>query len=215
MSFRVGRSASTPWAIAEYCLGNRKITSLGVGIVILSITLVIGRHFDASWAGGEGWLPTSKVVVLKQEATSMIDAQCAAVDATRQNILSCGSMMKVTFGASTIWLDEKTAFVIADDRQGKESLTMDGGRVVVQGSVIIHVRDLAFSTTGAMSLVNYGWLNRVDVLAMTGEAKEASTIIPQGSAMSFDTLPPYESSTGIEFNTQSPSVKAFYDFATD
>lgn len=214
MSCKVGRSASTPWAIAEYCLGNRWITTLGIGIVILSTALVIGRHFDARWAGGEGWLPTSKVVIEKQSSPSS-DIGCESVDATRQNILSCGSMMKVTFGSSTLWLDEKTALVVADDRQGKETLTMDGGRIVVQGSVIIHVRDLAFSTTGTMSLVNYSWLNRVDVLAMTGEARQGSIIIPQSSATSFDTLPPYEPSKTIDFNTQNPSVKAFYDFATD
>ena len=123
--------------------------------------------------------------------------------------------MKVTFGSSTLWLDENTALVVTDDRQGKETLTMDGGRIVVQGPAVIHVRDLIFSTTGVMSLVNYSWLNRVDVLSMTGDAKQGSTSISQGRATSFDTLPPYEPSTSIDFNTQSSSVKAFYDFAKD
>ncbi len=195
-------------------LSDRWITILGVGIVMLAMILVIGRHFDASWAGGEGWLPTSKVVVVKQSNPSS-DIGCQPVDTTRQNILSCGSMIKATFGTSTLWLDHETALVVVDDRQGKESLTMDGGRIVVTGPIVIHVRDLVFSTTGTMSLVNYSWLNRVDALTMEGESKEESTSIPQGSAMSFDTLPPYEPSTSIDFNTQSPSVKAFYDFTAD
>ena len=193
-------------------LSDRWITILSVGIVVvISATLVIGRHFDASWAGGEGWLPSSKVMIVEQSSPSS-DIGCEPVDESRQNILSCGSMMEVAFGVSNVWLEEKTALVVADDRQGKETLTLHGGRIVVTGPVIIHVRNLAFSTTGAMSLVNYSWLNRVDVLAMEGEAKEGATIISRSSAMSFDTLQPYEPSKTIDFNIVTPSVKAFYDF---
>ena len=110
--------------------------------------------------------------------------------------------MKIAFGASLIWMDEKTSLVVINDREGREELSFYGGRIVVDGPVIIDVRDRQFSGTERMSLVNYSWLYRVDVLWMT-----------QNIAKSFDTLPPYDEEKTIEFNTQSESVKAFYDWA--
>ncbi len=174
---------------------------LGVGAIVIAAVLVIGRHFDARWAGGEGYRPRVPVVVLER-SEPVTDLGCEAVDITRQNILSCSSMMKIAFGGSTIWLDRKTALVVINDREGKEELALYGGRIVVNGPVIIDVREQKFSASEPISLVNYSWLYRVDVLWMT-----------QGTARSYDTLPPYDEPKEIEFNTQSESVKSFYSWA--
>ena len=174
---------------------------IGGVVIVISMVLVIGRHFDTSWAGGEGYRARVPIVVVEQTEPST-DLGCEAVDATRQNILSCSSMTKVTFGGSAIWLDRKTALVVINDREGKEELALYGGRIVVNGPVVIDVRDLQFTESEPRSFVNYSWLYRVDVLLMN-----------QKIAKSFDTLPPYDQAKDITFSTQSEAVKDFYDWA--
>lgn len=192
-------------------------TYILVGLVIaLSTVLVFGRHFDASWAGGEGYRARSTIVVIQKDDSTFID--CIAVDPTRENIQTCGgAMKKVVIGSSTIWMDDNTSLVVVNDREGKEEFALYGGRIVVSGPVVVSVRDQQFSTTGTMTLVNYGWMYRVDALAMTGDARGfgggADVVISEGNAMSFDTLPPYDQAKVISFSTQSETVKDFYDWA--
>ncbi len=181
-------------------IANKTFVLAGM-VIVLSAVLVIGRHFDASWAGGEGYRARSEIVVVEQTDPSS-DIGCEEVDASRKNILSCGSMMKIAFGSSIIWMDAKTSLVVINDREGKEELALYGGRIVVDGPVVVDVRDQQFSASEPMSIVNYGWLYRVDVLLME-----------QDTAKSFDTLPPYDEPKDIEFSTQSESVKDFYDWA--
>lgn len=180
---------------------DRWSIALGVAVIAIATALVIGRHFDASWAGGEGYRERSPIVIIDRTEPST-DIGCESVDVSRQNILSCSSMMKITFGSSIIWMDEKTSLVVINDREGKEELALYGGRIVVDGPVIIDVRDQQFSGNEPMSFVNYSWLYRVDVLWMD-----------QGVAKSFDTLPPYDEPKTVEFNTQSESVSTFYSWA--
>lgn len=172
-----------------------------VTVIVIAAVLVIGRHFEASWAGGEGYRPRSAIFVTTRDASADVD--CVGVDPTRENIQTCGgAMKKVTIGASIIWMDDNTSLVVINDREGKEELALYGGRIVVNGPVIIDVREQHFSSSEPTSYVNYSWLYRVDVLWMS-----------QGIAKSYDTLLPYDEPKTIEFNTQSESVKAFYSWA--
>lgn len=195
---------------------TNKIYVLAGIVIVLSTALVIGRHFDASWAGGEGYRSRSTVVVTQKNDST--DVNCIDVDPTRENIQTCGgAMKKVTIGSSTIWMDDNTSLVVVNDRMGKEELALYGGRIVVNGPVVISVRDQQFSTTGSMTLVNYGWMYRVDALAIAGDVRSfdgaTDVVISEGNAMSFDVLPPYDQAKDITFSTQSENVKAFYDWA--
>src|SRR3989338_3337145 len=144
----------------------RRLTILTV--VVLSVTLTIGRHFDAGWAGGEGYRARSVIIVTQKDDST--NALCIAVDPTRENIQTCGgAMKKVTIGSSMIWMDDNTSLVVISDREGKEELALYGGRIVVNGPVVIGVRDQRFSTMGSMTLVNYGWVYRVDAFAIAGD----------------------------------------------
>jgi len=174
---------------------------LSVVVIIISAVLIIGRHFDARWAGGEGYRERSMLHVTTRDASE--DVACIGVDPSRENIQTCGgAMKKIVFGSSTIWMDDNTSLVVINDREGKEELALYGGRIVINGPVIIDVREQKFSGIEPMSLVNYSWLYRVDVLLME-----------QGIAKSYDTLPPYDEPKEIEFNTQSENVTSFYDWA--
>ncbi|MEK9155379.1 MAG: hypothetical protein AAB839_01900 [Patescibacteria group bacterium] len=197
-------------------LSFNRLTVLTALIIILSALLVHGRHFAASWAGGEGYRSRTGVVTVEYDDRP--EATCDDVDVSRKNILTCsGERRKITFGSSTIWIDENTALVITNDREGSESLAFYTGRIVVNGPVTIQARDLDFSTTGSMTLVNYGWLQRIDALVTEGigvmNLEGAVTSLDSGKAMSFDTVPPYDTAKSIDFNTSIESINAFYDWA--
>lgn len=190
---------------------------MATGVVIaIAAILMIGRHFDTSWAGGGGYRARSVIEVTQRDDSANSD--CIAVDATRENIQTCGgAMKKVTIGSSTIWMDDNTSLVVVNNREGKEELALYGGRIVVSGPAIIDVRDQQFSTTNSMTLVNYSWMYRVDAFAIAGDVRgfdgTTDVVISEGNAMSFDTLPPYDQAKDISFSTQSENVKDFYDWA--
>lgn len=178
-------------------------------IVLLSVVLVVGRRFEATWAGGEGYRSKTPVVTVLEEQT--VDVTCSVVDPTRENIVTCsGERKMIVFGASTIWMDENTQLVVANNRQGSEALTFYGGRIVVQGPTTLHVRDLTFFVADRASLVNYGWLSKLDIYSISGEVTEASTVLASGSAQRFDTLAPYDDAEDIEANFADSSASAFY-----
>lgn len=178
-------------------------------VITVSLALVLGRHFDATWAGGEGFRPKTPVIVVLDEQT--IDVTCDDVDLTRENIVTCsGERKKITFGASTIWMDENTQLVVANNREGSEALTFYGGRIVVSGPTTLHVRDLEYQVADRASLVNFGWLSKLDVYAISGDVTESSTVVASGTAQRFDTLAPYDDAEDIETNFAESSAAAFY-----
>ncbi len=180
-----------------------------IAIVALSFALVVGRHFEATWAGGEGFRPKTAVVTVLDEKT--IDVTCDDVDPTRENILTCsGERKKITFGTSTIWMDENTPLVVAENREGSEALTFYGGRIMVQGSTTLYVRDLEYRVADRASLVNFGWLSKLDVYAISGDVTETSTVVASGTAVRFDTLAPYDNAEDIDTNFAESSATAFY-----
>ena len=95
---------------------------------------------------------------------------------------------------------------------GSETLTFYGGRIVVQGPLTLYVRELEYSIPGRATLVNYGWLNRLDVFAIDGDVTQRSTVVPSGSATRFDTLSPYDDPEAIETKYAEGAAADFYSW---
>lgn len=189
--------------------------ALIVGIVIVSMALIIGRHFDAAWAGGEGYRSSSVAIV---DSVVGNDGECAGADVTRASMVTCADQRKqITFGASMLWLDGKTDFAIADAREGKETLTSHGGRSIAKGPIAIHIGDVELATTGAMSVVDYSWLQKAEVYAIDREVTitrgDESLVVPSGMAMRFDTVTPYEPAETIEYSFENGAAADFYAWA--
>jgi hypothetical protein len=184
---------------------------LGGFVFFFSFMLIIGRHFDARWAGGEGFEEASSVITIVDEKEIPDVDVCAAVDVSRENILTCSKERKqVRFGASTIWMDENTELVVANRSVGAEALTFYTGRIVVHGPLTLHVRERIFVVSGVATLVHYGWMNRCDVFAIEGDIVESSTVIASGSALRFDTLAPYDASETIDAEYAKGGAIPFY-----
>lgn len=197
--------------------GSRKwgIGILVMAVVALSMTLILGRYFDAAWAGGEGYRSRSEVTVV---AISGSDAICAGSDATRESITTCADQRKqIGFGASSLWLDEKTDFAIANAREGKETLTSHGGRSVIVGPTAIHISNVSIKTAGAMSIVDYSWLQKAEVYAIDGEVTitrgDEPLTVPSGMAARFDTVAPYEPAEAVDYSLESGAAADFYAWA--
>ncbi len=90
------------------------------------------------------------------------------------------------------------------------------GRLVIDGQVTVVVRNNKIVVDGVVTLVNYSWLNKMDVDVLSGSANLSnspySTTITSGNAISFDTLTPSPAAP-TTFSVDAGSVKAFYDWA--
>lgn len=191
---------------------------LGMGvlvIVVVSVALIIGRHFDAAWAGGEGYRSSSAVVV---DSVAGNEATCTGSDTTRESIVTCADQQKrISFGASMLWIDGKTDFAIADRREGRESLNSHGGRSIVKGSIVIHIGDVALSSTGTMSVVDYSWLQKAEAYAIDGvvtmKRGDEVLLVPSNTAVRFDTVAPYEPAENIDYSFENGAATDFYAWA--
>ena len=186
-----------------------------LGIVTVSAALIIGRHFDAGWAGGEGYRSASEVIV---DSVAGNDGVCAGADVTRTSMTTCADQREqITFGASMLWLDGKTDFAVADRREGKESLNSHGGRSVIKGPMTIHIGDVEVSSTGTMSVVDYSWLQKAEVYAIDGVVtmKRGDEILAVSSntAVRFDTVAPYDAAEAIDYSFENGAAVDFYAWA--
>lgn len=212
MSFRVARREARG---ARFGFWGWGIGILIMGIVVVSVALIIGRHFDAAWAGGEGYRSRSEVKVV---AVSGGDVTCAGSDTSRQSIVTCADHRKQAgFGTSSLWLDEKTDFAVADAREGRELLASHGGRSIIAGSIAIHIGDVRLATTGTMSIVDYSWLQKAEVFAIDGVVTatrgDESFSMPSGTAVRFDTVTPYEPVEAIDYSFENGAAADFYAWA--
>lgn len=200
---------------ARFGFWESGIGILVMGIVIVSVVLIIGRHFDATWAGGEGYRSASTVSVVLMSGN---DGVCVGADVTRASMTTCADQrQQITFGASMLWLDGKTDFAVADRREGKESLNSHGGRSIVKGPVVIYIGDVELSSAGTMSVVDYSWLQKVEVYAIDGVVTitrgDELLTVPSGTAVRFNTVAPYESVEAVDYFFESGAAADFYIWA--
>lgn len=211
------RGASGEALGARFGFRGWGIGILILGIVIVSAALIIGRHFDAGWAGGEGYRSASTVSVVLMSGN---DDVCIRADVTRASIATCADQREqITFGASMLWLDGKTDFAIADRREGKEVLNSHGGRSIVKGPVVIHIGDVELSSTGTMSIVDYSWLQKAEVYAIDGvvtmKRGDETLAVPSGTAARFNTVAPYEPAEAIDHSFENGAAVDFYIWAKE
>lgn len=197
---------------ARFGFRGRGIGILILGIVIVSAALIIGRHFDAGWAGGDGYRSSSSVRV---DSVSGNDGVCVGADVTRASMTTCADQrQQITFGASMLWLDGKTDFAVADRREGKESLNSHGGRSIVRGPVAVHIGDVGLSSAGTMSVVDYSWLQKAEVYAIDGvvtmKRGDELLTVPSATAVRFDTVAPYGPAEGIDYSFENGAAADFY-----
>lgn len=115
-------------------------------------------------------------------------------------------------GATRVLLDHDTLLTLND-----ASMRFDAGRVVVDGSATLTVRDVAVTTDGSATLVHYSWLNTLDLMVIDGSADVRqggyTSTVTAGNAVRIDTLPPYDAVAPTTFNLDAASTDAFYDWA--
>ncbi len=73
-------------------------------------------------------------------------------------------------GGSFVHLDRNTEVELVNTLDGEEAISLVQGRIVVNGDLNTHVRDLRVSSQGIVSIVHYSWLDEMDVHAMSKES---------------------------------------------
>ena len=131
---------------------NKVNTALIISLVILSTALLIGRLFDATWAGGEGYQTQGVAIV------DGIEYQRGEVIETVE-----GEWLKVEIDNTTVWMYENTQLKLINLVPNQIELTVVQGRVVIDGNATMRVRDETTELSGLHSYVNYSWLNQIDI----------------------------------------------------
>ena len=127
-------------------------TILVIVTVVLSTTLLVGRLFDATWAGGDGYV---------EQGVAVVDG----VEYQRGETIETGDgeWLKVTMEDVTVWMYENTQLKLINLVEGETALTTIQGRILIDGNVTMRVRDDVTQLSGLNSYVHYSWLNQIDI----------------------------------------------------
>jgi hypothetical protein len=118
---------------------------------------------------------------------------------------------------SVIYLSKNTEVKIVDASQGQIDLQLIQGRIVLDGSANISIREVDITTKGQTSIVHYSWLDEIEVATMNNATSIAfadQVFTLTDSAIRMQTLPPYQSEH-IQFNPEVSSEADFYKWVTD
>jgi len=185
---------------------QKSITFGLAGLVcLIAFVLLIGYRFDALWAGGTGFEGHQTAIA------NGIEYQRGETISTE-----VGQVLEVTFGSTTLWLDENTEVKLVDGREDFLTVTIVQGRMVVIGDIAITVREMAVNIAGTASIVHYSWLDQLDVACLDGGVgiitDETVEHLEGGEARRIDTFSPYFSEW-MEFDASSSSAASFYEQA--
>ncbi len=204
---------------------NRTTIGLAVIIVTLAIIFLVGHRLGYFWAGGDG--------VITPVTTELIDVFAAtdnshAADTPLLTWLP-GEIISTPVdqffalrtngptNAPIFNLDVNSQLKIISTQGDDITVDLITGRLVIDGKVTVVVRDTTINIDGIATLVNYSWLNKMDVSVLSGSANihqgQYSSIVNSDHAVSLDTLTPFEAIKPTTFSVDAASVKTFYDWA--
>jgi hypothetical protein len=204
---------------------NRRTITLIACIVSLATLLLVGNRLGYFWAGGDS--------VIEPETTELIDVFAATSNShaadTQLTTYLPGEIISTpadqffalrTNGptnAPVFNLDINSQLKIVETAGDDITINLITGRLVVDGRVTVVVRDTTISLDGIATLVNYNWLEKMDVSVLSGTATihqgQYSTVVRDNHAVSLDTLPPFNEIKPTSFSLDATSVKVFYDWA--
>ncbi len=204
---------------------NRTTISLTVIIITLAIIVLVGHRLGYFWAGGDG--------VITPETTELIDVFAATTDSHAADtplltwlpgeIISTPTDQFYALrtngptNAPIFNLDVNSQLKIVSTDGDNITVDLITGRLVVDGKVTVVVRDTSIAIDGVATLVNYSWLNKMDVSVLSGSANihqgQYSSLVKDNHAVSLDTLTPFEAIKPTTFSVDAASVKTFYDWA--
>ncbi|MBU1126563.1 MAG: hypothetical protein ABH826_04185 [Patescibacteria group bacterium] len=210
-----------------------KFTTLLIFFVaILSTLLLVGNRVGYRWAGGEGyqkhqeaWLYTnvkpwtfSRGEIVSTMPNSELIQPFFVHGDSGQMASNFEIPLLLHLGDSMIILDENTEVKILDGREGRETIQLIQGRIIVKGDLSVFTRDIQTNINGLTSIVHYGWLDRIDLANSSGtinvyvsEADEIAEVL-ENKAITLSTLSPHNPET-INFDTNSSSASEFYTAA--
>lgn len=192
-------------------------------IIVLSLALLIGKRFDVSWAGGEGFKSQATFVQVDSRTPEGEPLNTGPATFFRGEILQTTTYMRQfrTYGYDypcDIWLDQNTQVVIENAQENETTFSLITGRIFVDCKATIKAREAKVAGDGVATFVNYSWLHRLDVKAIEGSTTATlgdQSIDISGSSASMDTIDATQTiTTPIEFSLDSPSVSEFYKWAT-
>ncbi|HCC83854.1 TPA: hypothetical protein DEP96_03315 [Candidatus Uhrbacteria bacterium] len=206
-------------------MNNRTTIGLAVIIVVLAVVILAGHRLGYFWAGGDG--------VITPETTELIDVFAATTDSHQADtpLLTWLPGEIITTPADQFFalrtngptnapvfnLDVNSQLKIVKTDGDNITVNLITGRLVIDGRVTVAVRDTSIAVDGITTIVNYSWLDTMDVSVLAGSANihqgQYSTVVKENHAVSLDTLAPFEEIKPTIFSIDADTVKTFYDWA--
>lgn len=146
----------------------RKQIFLIIFLGILTVLLLVGQRFGATWAGGDGYLPSLPLEIADQVGSSNV------VDTVRRGqIVSTDSESRLLLSNELIEvaLDENTDLEIIRLNKNEVELYVHRGRIGVRSwgvNLPVSIRSdyvrSNFESPGQISFVYYDFLNKVSII---------------------------------------------------
>lgn len=150
-----------------------------------------------------------------------VEPHMSAVNFETGEIIQRGEIMSTSddFAAfeisdSIIYLARNTEVKLVDGRKGQIDMQLIQGRVVLEGSSNILIREIDITTEGQASIVHYSWLDEVEIATIDSAALvtwEDQALELADEAVRMQTLESYDIEY-IDFNPEESSEAEFYNW---
>jgi len=194
-------------------------------IIVIVLTLLIGKRLDLPFAGGKGTGP--HVDAFLEETYDFADPSHPS-SSVIPSVLSRGETVTTnafTFARytlnneCTIALAENSSLLLKDSRSTYNVFNLLTGRVVATGDCTFTTRETQINAHGTATVVHFSWLNEIVVKTIEGsvvvsQSGTTTALTPENPALQFSTLPntTTQKETGFSL-TQNDLISSFYTWS--
>jgi hypothetical protein len=172
-------------------------------VIIISTTLLVGRLFDAHFAGGDGY---------RSHGVVTVDGE----PFKRGEIISSGEDFAVVMiNDEPIYLNTNTEIRL-DDLRDETHITLIQGRIMTDMPITVHIRDTQIMNdrNNVIGVVHYSWLDQVNFVTGDGpvQLQLGNEQTPVIGSFSYTTLPPYNVTPvdDVAFDENHPDINFFH-----
>ena len=152
--------------------------SLALALAALIVALLVGNRLELVFAGGDGYQAPMffRVGETKNSTAPMLYPRGSAVETKAQE------WIEVVNGGVVVWLYENTRLEITSLTTETVELHLPYGRIVISNNespsrtvtVVASETTTRLDSNQALSVVNYSFLNKVDVFPITDDLKQSA-----------------------------------------
>lgn len=203
-----------------------KLSAQHATIVLFCVSvliLLVGRRFDAVFAGGEGLgahIPATLVDIYDiQNPQNTVAPPFLPPSLNRGETVTTNATTFARYtldNACTLALAENSSLTVLDSRSMQNIVNLLTGRAVASGDCTLSTRETRIRIRGVATVIHFSWLDEIVVQVFEGDVdvNQSGTIThltPESSALRLSTLPATITQKATELSlTQNEIISSFY-----